>query len=71
MAWPWDSSATYIQGDGVEHEGSSYISLQDDNTNEEPLVGGTLFWDLYALKGADGDPGTGVPAGGTTGQVLS
>ena len=68
---PWDNSATYEMGDGVEHEGSSYISLQDDNTGNEPEVGGTDFWDLMALKGADGDPGVGVPAGGTTGQVLT
>jgi hypothetical protein len=68
---PWDVGSTYDLGNGVEHEGSSYISLQDDNVGNEPDVMGTDFWDLMALKGADGDPGVGVPAGGTTGQVLS
>ncbi len=72
-AWrgPWSDSATYDLGDTVEHLGSSFISLQDENTNQEPVVEGSAWWDLVALKGADGSPGTGVPAGGTTGQVLT
>jgi hypothetical protein len=65
---PWDMSANYALGDTVQFDGSSYISLQDDNSGNTPDPGGTAWWDLVALKG---DPGTGVPAGGTTGQVLT
>ncbi len=68
---PWDSGATYQTGDAVQFEGSSFISLQDENTANTPDVGGTDWWDLVALKGDDGTPGTGVPAGGATGQVLT
>jgi len=65
---PWNGGSTYDLGDAVQHLGSSYISLQDDNTANEPLVEGTDFWDLIALKG---DDGAGFPTGGTTGQVLT
>ncbi len=64
---PWNSSATYILGDTVSSDGSSWISLQDENTNNLPETS-PLFWDLVALHGS---PGVGVPAGGTTGQVLA
>jgi len=64
---PWDSGATYILGDTVSSDGSSWISLQDGNTNHLPETS-PLFWDLVALHGS---PGIGVPAGGTTGQILA
>lgn len=64
---PWNGSATYILGDTVSSDGSSWISLQDGNTNHLP-ESSPLFWDLVALHGS---PGVGVPAGGTTGQVLA
>ncbi len=64
---PWNSSATYALGDTVSSDGSSWISLQDENTNNLPETS-PLFWDLVALHG---DPGAGVPAGGTTGQILA
>ncbi len=64
---PWNSSATYALGDTVSSDGSSWISLQDANTNHLPETS-PLFWDLVALHGS---PGAGVPAGGTTGQVLA
>ncbi len=75
----WDPSADYALGDTVAFDGSSYISLQDGNTANDPLSspaftpdpGGTAFWDLVALRGSPGIAGTGVPAGGTTGQVLT
>ncbi len=68
-AWkgPWNSSATYIVGDTVSSDGSSWISLSAANTNNLPETS-PLFWDLVALHG---DPGQGVPAGGTTGQILA
>jgi hypothetical protein len=72
-AWrgEWSDSATYDQGETVAHLGSSYISLQDENNDKEPVVEGSVWWDLVALKGDDGAAGTGVPVGGTTGQVLT
>jgi hypothetical protein len=67
---PWDGSADYITGDAVSFDGSSWISLQDDNTGNEPDTS-PAFWDLVALHGSPGIAGVGVPSGGTTGQVLA
>ncbi len=64
---PWNMSATYALGDTVSSDGSSWISLQDGNSGNLPETS-PLFWDLVALHGS---PGVGVPAGGTTGQVLA
>lgn len=64
---PWDNSGTYALGDTVSADGSSWISLQDANSGNDPTTS-PAFWDLVALHGS---PGVGVPAGGTTGQVLA
>jgi hypothetical protein len=67
----YSPSATYDQGDTVQFDGSSYLSLQDENNGNEPDPLGSDWWDLVAIKGDDGAAGTGVPTGGTTGQVLT
>ena len=41
---PWASTETYAAGDGTSFEGSSYISLQDDNSAYEPDVS-PAYWD--------------------------
>ena len=64
---PYSPSADYAMGDAVSFDGSSWISLQDANTGNQPDTS-PAFWDLVALHGS---PGIGVPAGGTTGQVLT
>jgi hypothetical protein len=63
---PYSPSADYKQGDAVSFDGSSWISLQDANSGNQPDTS-PAFWDIVALRGS---PGIGVPAGGTTGQVL-
>ena len=59
----WDSNTTYSANDVVEHDGSSYISLVNSNTDEPPSVN----WETVAAKGVAGD---GVPDGGSTGEYL-
>jgi hypothetical protein len=68
---PWDVSGGYALGDTVSFDGSSYISLQDGNTGNSPDDPDSAFWAIVALRGSPGIAGTGVPAGGTTGQVLT
>ncbi|HVF60960.1 MAG TPA: collagen-like protein [Thermoanaerobaculia bacterium] len=72
-AGAWDSSTTYRAGDGVSFNGSSYISLTDNNTDNPPDMWPTA-WDLIAQKGdtgATGDQGSIGPAGpqGPTGAT--
>jgi len=72
----WDSETTYEENDGVAYNGSSYISIADDNSGNDP-ESSPLFWELLAkagtdgVDGVDGEDGLGVPPGGTTGQVLA
>jgi hypothetical protein len=67
---PYSPSADYKVGDTVSADGSSWISLQDGNTGNDPTTS-PAFWSLVALHGSPGIAGVGVPAGGTTGQVLA
>lgn len=61
----YDNSAAYIAGDGVSYNGSSYVAMGPTSGN---LPTDTSYWQALASKG---DPGEGLAAGGTTGQVLS
>lgn len=66
----WNSATAYVEGDGVDHQGSSYVATAS-TTNDEPPA---APWQLVAAAGtdgADGADGEGVPIGGTTGQVLT
>lgn len=47
----WLVGTTYAENEKVEYLGSSYISLQDSNTGQTPVVGGSAWWGLMALKG--------------------
>jgi uncharacterized protein (TIGR03437 family) len=69
----WSSSATYAQNDAVQFNGTSYISLQSNNTDHEPDNSPT-YWDTLAQAGAVGATGPTGPAGpagatGATGPV--
>jgi hypothetical protein len=55
----WDSGTLYLEGDAVEHLGSSYIAILE-NTNSEPP---SVNWDLLAAKGDDGETGATGPQG--------
>ncbi len=63
----YSPGAHYKMGQVIQFDGSSYTSLQDGNIGNQPDTS-PLFWGLVA---AGGDPGEGVPTGGTTGQVLA
>ncbi len=71
----WSAGTTYNKGDVVGRTGSSYLSLQDNNTANTPETSPT-WWFLLVKKGTDGAngapgaAGVGVPAGGTAGQLL-
>jgi len=66
----YDALHTYILGDGVLFGSSSYVSLQIDNTGNQPDIS-PLFWQLVAeggIPGATGPSGsTGTP--GTNGSI--
>lgn len=70
----WDAITTYALRDGVEDNGSSWRSLQDDNLNHAPPVlpsTSNAWWTLIARKGTDGT-GTGDmvgPAGAVDGNL--
>ncbi|HJZ77517.1 MAG TPA: hypothetical protein VKE51_37565 [Vicinamibacterales bacterium] len=69
---PWSADTRYDKNDAVSFNGSSFISLVDDNLGNKP--GSSQSWDVLAqageqgpqgipgLPGAKGDPG---PTGGT------
>jgi hypothetical protein len=48
----WDPGATYIKGEAVFYNGSSYVSLIDSNLNQQPDAGGSTSWALLAQQGA-------------------
>jgi hypothetical protein len=55
---PWDNTTTYSSNDTVSRSGSTYISLEDANINNDPLSD-PVYWNLMAQAGA---PGTGTAA---------
>jgi len=56
----WDSGTSYIPGDLVEHNGSTWINTSgSSSTGDEPGSTGDAVWELIAAAGADGT-GTGV-----------
>jgi hypothetical protein len=74
----YNGATAYAQGDGTTNAGSSYLALVG-STGVTPGTDGTK-WQLLANAGTNGSNGTngtngtngvGVPAGGTTGQVLA
>ena len=58
----WDSAVLYAKYDAVGYQGSSYISRQNNNTNNLPTD--TNWWDLWVEKGDTGSTG----AAGTDGE---
>lgn len=71
MKGSWTGSATYVINDCVDHVGSSYVSLVDDNYNHEPSGSTDAWWQLMGSVGGTGPTGpkgaTG-PAGATGSQ---
>jgi hypothetical protein len=56
----WSNAASYVIGDAVSFNGSSYIAVAA-NTNQQPDTSGS--WDLLAQAGAPGAAGAQGPAG--------
>lgn len=52
----WSASTTYAKNESVSKDNTSYISLQDNNLNQTPIVGGTAYWSVLAEKGSSLDP---------------
>ena len=65
----WSNATAYAVNDGVDYNGSSYISIQA-GTNHTPDASPT-FWNLVALAGATGATGPAGPTGatGATGAI--
>ncbi|MEQ9607022.1 MAG: hypothetical protein RLN99_05080, partial [Kiloniellaceae bacterium] len=64
------TAGSYQVNDAVAHLDASWIATAQ--TTEEP-GDSAADWDLLAAQGGQGDPGadgSGVPAGGATGQTL-
>jgi hypothetical protein len=60
----WKQGRTYVKGDAVESEGSSYIVIAE-TTREKPSES-ARDWDLLAKAGKDGKPGVIVVGGGAS-----
>jgi hypothetical protein len=77
----YDVATNYAVGDAVSYNGSSYVMYVDGPAGTTPT--NTTYWQLLASKGdtgatgptgpqgATGPAGQGVPAGGSTAQILS
>ena len=66
FAGSWQSGITYMEGVIVEHEGSSYVAITEADV-EPPH---DAYWQVIALRGADGEDGERGPQGepGAPGQ---
>jgi hypothetical protein len=62
----WSNATTYVLGDAISYNGSSYISLVSGNINHQPDTA-TAQWSLLAQQGAIGGPGP-VGSTGATGS---
>jgi hypothetical protein len=70
----YDNAVTYVVGDMVDYQGSSYILYNASGYSAGTLPTNTTYWGVVAEKGATGATGAtgaGVATGGTTGQVLA
>lgn len=59
MLWrgPYSSTTTYKLRDGVQREGSSYISIAEGNKGHDPVSDGEVHWQLVAKQGSPGKEG--------------
>jgi hypothetical protein len=65
----WSNGITYKATDAISFLGSSYVSLQDNNTNQSPDAS-PAFWGILAKAGDTGAPGPKGDAGATGSQGL-
>jgi len=64
----YDNGADYYPGDLVTYNGGTYYRVGEPNPGYPP---GTSYWTTIAEPGTDGTNGSGVPVGGTDGQILA
>src|ERR1700722_2170902 len=66
----WDGAITYGKNDSVQFAGTSYISIEPNNTTHRPDVS-PAFWDILAQMGLPGPAGSTGPRGpaGTAGMT--
>ena len=66
----WDGAITYSKNDSVQFAGTSYISIEPNNTTHRPDVS-PAFWDILAQMGLPGPAGSTGPRGpaGTAGMT--
>lgn len=60
----WDPAVTYSQNDGAFYNGSTYVSLKNNNLNQNPSTAAT-YWTLLVNGSGGGSPSG--PAGGDLG----
>ena len=59
----WTDGESYKKGDGLQYNGSSYISLQEHAASITNTPPNDSFWSLMATKGDKGDEGPIGPQG--------
>jgi hypothetical protein len=66
----YNGGASYAVGDIATYDGQLWYRYNSNggNVGDTPSPG---LWNLLAAKGVDGAQGEGIPAGGTTGQILA
>jgi hypothetical protein len=61
-AGSWITGAIYDTNDAVSYNGSSWVSISDSNTENEPNLS-SVYWQLIAAQGATGVTGATGPTG--------
>lgn len=52
LYWVWEAATTFAVGDIVENSGIFYISLQANNTGQDPITE-TAYWEIHTPSAAD------------------
>ena len=59
----WGDNVSYKPGDGIQHEGSSYLCRQEHTSSAASSPPNTEYWELMAKKGDTGETGAAGPQG--------
>lgn len=59
----WDANTVYDIANTVQYNGSTYISLKDNNSNHQPDEANSQWWEVFAEKGHVGPTGAQGPTG--------
>lgn len=59
----WDANTVYDIANTVQYNGSTYISLKDNNSNHSPDESNSQWWEVFAEKGHIGPAGATGPQG--------